>query len=76
MDNDWTFARSEMEAIGRRFAAGGYTADEFCAAIREAVARHSARTEVVSTLPNGICKMRALDARGKTIAEWHEAPGK
>ncbi len=68
-----SLAVTEIEALNRAFAVGDYTPDEFVHAIMGVVDRHGARLEVVKTYPNGLKKMRILDANGVEIGEYTSA---
>jgi len=66
-------AVTEIDALNRAFAAGDYSADEFVHAIMGVVDRHGAKLEVVKTYPNGLKKMRILDAKGVEIGDYTSA---
>ena len=63
----------EIEALNRAFAAGDYTPDQFVHAIMGVIDRHGAKLEVVKTYPNGLKKMRILDANGEEIGTYTSA---
>lgn len=66
-------AVTEIDSLNRAFANGDYTPDEFVHAIMGVVDRHGAKIEVVKTYPNGLKKMRILDASGAEIGTYTSA---
>lgn len=66
-------AVTEIDALNRAFAAGDYTPDQFVHAIMGVIDRHGATIEVVKVYPNGLKKMRILDANGVEIGDYASA---
>lgn len=66
-------AIAEIDALNRAFAAGDYSPDEFVHAIMGVIDRHGATLEVVKVYPNGLKKMRILDAKGVEIGDYTSA---